>query len=128
MKTTLMCIAAASMAMVAAPALAQVEGTWHVAGKVSAFAFTLNCDFKPDGARLAGVCVDASTSDPKIKGGRSHTITAGAIDGDKVSWTYPSSFLLSKFDVTFDGVRTGDRMSGQIHVPGHDGAFTATKQ
>ena len=117
----------AGLAVYVPASAAEVAGAWRVAGKVSSFAFTLNCDFKPDGARLGGVCTDASTSDPTIKGGKSHVLTAGSVEGDKVSFTYQSSFLLSKFDVTFNGVQTGDRMSGTITVQGHDGAFTATR-
>jgi hypothetical protein len=45
-----------------------------------------------------------------------------------VGWTYGSSFLLSKFDVSFEGTEHGDRMTGMIHVRGHDGAFTATRR
>jgi hypothetical protein len=98
-----------------------------VSGKLASFAFTLNCEFKPDGARLGGVCVDASTNDPKVASGKSHPLTAGSVDGDKVSWTYQSSFLLTKFDVTFKGVQTGDRISGTLTAQGHDGAFTASR-
>ena len=109
-------------------AAAEPSGAWRVAGKVSAFAFTLNCDFMRSGARLDGVCIDASTSNPKIKGGRAHRLTSGSVDGDRVSWTYQSSVLLSKFDVTFDGVQAGDHMSGAITAAGHPGAFTATRR
>ncbi len=111
----------------ASPARAQVAGSWHVAGKVAAFGFTLNCQFEPSGAKLGGVCVDASTSDPKIKGGRAHPLTAGSVKGDAVSWTYQSSFLLTKFDVTFTGTQTGDRMSGTLDAGGRTGAITATR-
>ncbi len=117
------------LAALASPAsAADVAGSWHVAGKISTFAFTLNCQFKPDGARLGGICVDASTSDPKVNTGKSHPLTAGSVNGDKVSFTYQSNFLFSRFDVTFNGVQTGDRMSGEINVQGRAGAFTATKQ
>jgi len=128
MKFALFSLAAVSIAAVASPAAADVGGSWHVVGKVSSFAFTLNCDFKPDGARLGGVCLDASTNDPKVSAGKSHTITAGHIDGTRVGWTYQSSFLLTKFDVTYDGVQSGGQMSGTIRVQGHEGAFTATRQ
>jgi len=111
----------------ASPASAQVAGSWHVAGKVAAFGFTLDCQFEPSGAKLGGVCVDASTSDPKIKGGRAHPLTAGSVKGDAVSWTYQSSFLLTKFDVTFTGTLAGDRMSGTIDAGGRKGDFTATR-
>jgi len=128
MKSALLSLMIASTVAAAAPASAEVSGPWHVIGKVSAFAFTLNCDFKPDGERLGGVCVDASTNDPKINAGRSHVLTAGSVKGDAVTWTYSSSFLFSKFDVTFKGVQAGDKMSGSITAQGHDGTFTAEKE
>jgi hypothetical protein len=128
MKSALYGLALAALGVTGSSWAVEPAQSWRVAGKVASFTFTLTCDFRPDGTRLGGVCVDAATNDPKIKGGRSHTITRGRIDGDTVSWTYPSSFLLSKFDVTFDGTRRGEGMSGVIHVQGHDGAFTATRQ
>jgi hypothetical protein len=128
MTSALYLLALAALGAAGYSSAAEPPQSWHVAGKVESFSFTLNCDLRPAGMVLGGVCVDAATSDPTIKGGRSHTITRGRIDGDTVSWTYPSSFLLSQFDVTFNGTRRGKRMIGVIHVQGHDGAFTATRQ
>jgi hypothetical protein len=128
MKFALLPLVIASTVAAAATASAEVSGPWHVTGKVSAFAFTLNCDFKPDGERLGGVCVDASTNDPKVNAGKSHVLTAGSVKGDAVTWTYQSSFLFSKFDVIFKGVQAGDKITGAITTQGHDGTFTATKQ
>jgi len=119
--------ATAMLASAALPALAEPSGDWHVAGKVSSFAFTLNCRFKADGPRLTGECQDASTNDPKLATGKVHPLTSGAVQGDHVTWTYQSSFLFTKFDVTYDGVQTGDRMHGTITTPRGTGAFTATR-
>jgi hypothetical protein len=116
-----------SFSALASPGLADVSGVWRVSGKVSSFAFTLNCTFKPEGSKLGGVCVDASTNDPKVNSGKAHPLTAGVVNGDAVSWTYRSSFLFSKFDVTYDGKLDGDRMSGTIDAQGRKGAFTATR-
>jgi hypothetical protein len=127
MKSTLISFAVLASTLIASSANADVSGPWRVSGKLASFAFTLNCDFKPDGAALGGVCVDASTNDPKVASGKSHPLTAGNVDGDKVSWTYQSSFLLTKFNVTFKGVQSGDRMSGTMTAQGHDGAFTASR-
>jgi hypothetical protein len=102
-------------------------GRWLVSGKVGAFAFTLNCTFDQAGESLGGVCVDASTSDPKVKGGRAHALTRGHIEGDHVRWSYQSSFLFKRFDVDYAGVRQGDQMSGEITVQGNKGAFTARR-
>jgi hypothetical protein len=124
MKLALLVVAIAALAV---PASAEVAGPWRVTGKVSGFAFTLNCDFKTSGDRLGGVCVDASTSDARVKAGKSHILTAGSVHGDAVSWTYRSSFLLSKFDVTYKGTLAGARMTGSIDAQGHVGAFTAVK-
>ena len=121
-------ISIAIAALIAAStAHAQVAGRWRVTGKVSGFAFTLDCDLKPAGDRLGGVCVDASTSDARVKAGRSHVITSGSLRGDVVSWTYRSSFLLSKFDVTYKGALAGNRMTGTIDAQGHAGTFAAVR-
>jgi hypothetical protein len=114
---------------VAAEPASPIAGDWHVAGKVASFGFTLNCHFKAlGGGSLGGACQDASTNDPKVSTGKTHPLTVGMTSGDHVTWTYGSSFLLSKFDVTYDGVQTGDQMSGTIRVQGRKGAFTATRQ
>jgi hypothetical protein len=126
-------LAAVLLAAVACPVAADtaspVAGDWRVVGKVASFGFTLNCRFKAlGGGSLGGTCQDVSTSDPKVGAGKVHTLSAGAVSGDHVAWTYGSSFLLSKFDVSYDGVRTGDRMTGAISVQGRKGAFTATRR
>lgn len=129
MKFAALSIAALSIGAIGFPgAAAEIAGAWHVTGKVSSFAFTLNCEFKPDGPSLGGVCVDASTNDAKVKTGQSHPLTAGHVKADQISWTYQSHFLLSKFDVTYNGTLNGDRMSGSIDAQGKTGTFTATKQ
>jgi hypothetical protein len=119
--------AAAALAGSSVPAAAEPAGDWHVSGKVSSFAFTLNCKFKIDGAQLGGECQDGSTNNPKVAAGRIHPLITGSIQGDHVTWTYQSSFLLTKFNVTYDGVVTGDRMHGTITTQGRTGAFTATR-
>ena len=112
----------------ASAASADVAGSWHVEGRVATHAFTLNCDFKPDGGRLGGVCVEApGNSDPATKAGKAHPLTAGSVNGADVSWTYPASFLLAKFDIVFAGRMDGDHMTGSINVKGHQGTFTAVR-
>jgi hypothetical protein len=125
MKSTVLAISAL---LAASSATAQVAGDWRVAGKVSGFAFTLNCDLKNLGDRLGGVCVDVSTSDARVKAGKAHALTAGAVHGDAVTWTYRSSFLFTKFDVTYKGTLAGNRMIGSIDAQGHTGTFTAARQ
>ena len=130
MKLASIALAALSLAAIAIPgasSAAEVAGAWHVSGKVSSFAFTLNCRFTPEGSKLGGECTDASTNDPKVNAGKSHVITSGSVEGDKVRFTYQSSFLFTKFDVTYTGVVSGDRISGAVNAQGHEGAFTATK-
>jgi hypothetical protein len=119
--------AAVILACSASPALAEPSGDWHVTGKVSSFSFTLNCKFRSDGPRLIGACQDASTSDPKLATGKVHPLIAGSVQGDHVTWTYQSSFLFTKFNVTYDGVQTGNTMRGTIATQGRSGAFTATR-
>jgi hypothetical protein len=127
MRFLVLALSAAGLAALSTPAAAETAGDWRVAGQLATFAFTLDCRFKVDGSKLAGECQDASTNDPKLKLGKIHPLTAGVVIGDRVSWTYQSSFLFTTFDVTFDGVQVGDRMSGTITVRGHKGAFTATR-
>lgn len=121
--------AIAVMAAVAGAARAEdgAAGHWRVQGKVSGFAFTLNCQFDQSGAKLTGVCVDGATSDPKVKGGRGHPLVGGSAQGERVAFSYQSSFLLSRFQVDYLGVRRGDRMSGSINVQGKTGEFTAER-
>jgi hypothetical protein len=121
--------AAAMLAATATPPAAMAQGgaagDWAVSGKVASLAFTLDCRFTQAGTALTGACVDGSTSDPKVKGGRSHPLTSGQVDGDHIRWTYQSSFLLTRFTVTYSGVRHGDAITGDIDAQGHKGAFTA---
>lgn len=130
MKSSALAAAVLSLAAVAAPGVssaAEVAGAWRVSGKVASFGFTLNCRFTQDGSKLGGECTDASTSDPKVNAGKSHAITSGSVDGDRVRFTYQSSFLFTKFDVTYTGVLAGERINGTVNAQGHEGTFTATK-
>ena len=102
-------------------------GRWVVSGKVGPFAFTLNCRFEETGATLTGACIDGATSDARVKGGRRHDLTRGAVTGDHVSFSYQSSFMLSRFNVDYVGVMQGDHMSGTVVANGQSGAFTAAR-
>ena len=118
-------IAAASLAL-AAPSLARaaddpVSGAWVVYGKVGSFAFILDCAFERHGERLGGVCVDHGTD-------KRHPLTAGAVAGDRVSFTYQSNYLLTRFNVAFAGALKAGQMAGTFQVPGHVGTFTAARK
>ena len=102
-------------------------GRWVVSGKVGPFAFTLNCRFEAAGPALTGACVDGATSDARVKGGRRHDLTQGRVIGDKVSFSYQSSFMLSRFSVDYVGVMLGDRITGTLVANGQSGAFTAAR-
>ncbi len=128
MKRFVLAFALTLAAPLCAARAADLSGSWRLDGKVATFAFTLACVFKQDASRLGGACTDASTNDPKLTTGKSHPLTAGRVDGDHVSFTYQSHFLLSTFDVTYAGVQTGDRLQGEVRVPGRRGAFTAVRQ
>lgn len=104
------------------------SGRWLVSGKVAGFAFTLNCRFEQSGQSLAGACVDGATSDPKIKGGRRHPLIRGRVEGDKVTWTYVSSFLFTHFNVDYAGVLSGGAMTGDVTAQDKTGAFSAHRQ
>jgi hypothetical protein len=114
--------------MLASPAAAQATGAWRVSGAISGTAFALDCRFEPQGADFGGVCVEAATGDPKVHAGKSHTLTKGAVAGRQVSWTYPASFLMARFDVNFTGTLDGDHMAGTVTASGRKGEFTAVRK
>lgn len=123
-------IAAALLA--ATPAMAadaSVAGPWRVSGAVSGFKFELRCVFQQAGERLTGTCTDLATNNAKAPPKSApHPMTRGSVAGGKVSWTYQSSFLLNKFDVTYSGALNGNTMSGAIQAGGRPGAFTARRE
>lgn len=101
------------------------DGRWRVSGAVGGFHFELVCRLESGAGRIGGACVDGATSDASLPSGRSHPITAGSSAGDRVRWRYASRFLLTAFDVEFDGVRSGADMTGEVRAGGRTGAFTA---
>jgi hypothetical protein len=50
------------------------------------------------------------------------------VSGDRVSFTYGSNFMVTKFDVVYAGALQGGTIKGTVLVPGHNGAFTATRR
>lgn len=104
-----------------------LAGRWDVSGRIASFAFRVACDFQQAGEVLSGVCIDQSTSDARVKSGRRHILSQGKVDGDQVSWSYPSSFLFSHFSADYAGVRRGDHITGQITAQGRTGPFTADR-
>lgn len=112
----------------AAPATADdTSGRWAVLGRVDGRGFTLDCKFVQAAQTLTGACVDGPTGDKKIKGGRNHPLTKGAVSADKVAWTYQSSYGILPFAVDYNGVRQGDHMSGELKALGKVGTFTANR-
>jgi hypothetical protein len=73
-----------------------------------------------------GACVDGPTGNAKVKGGRSHTLTKGSVNGSRVSFTYKTSYGIIPLTADYVGVRQGDHMSGQITSPAA-GTFTASR-
>jgi hypothetical protein len=119
-------IAAAFAALLtAAPVVAPaqtdpVAGTWKIKGKVQSFGFTLTCRFTRSGEALSGTCYDGGTNKP-------HALTAGKVSGDKVSWTYESSFMTQKFNANYSGVVKGGTISGTVEADGRKGAFSGSR-
>lgn len=129
MKPALLVLALFAAATPALAADASVAGPWRVAGAVSGFRFELRCVFQQSGERLTGACTDLSTSNPKAPPKSTpHPLTAGSAAGGKVSWTYQSSFMARKFDVTYSGSVAGNAMSGTIQAGGGSGRFTARRE
>jgi hypothetical protein len=114
------------LAGAATAAADDASGHWAVAGRAGGHDFTLKCTFAQAGEALSGACVDGPTGDAKVKGGRSHALTKGSVVGNKVSFTYHSSYGIIPLTVDYTGVRQDDRMSGQITSPAA-GTFTADR-
>ena len=126
-------LAILALALLAAPpALAAdgpAAGAWRVSGEVSGFKFELRCVFQQAGERLTGACTDLSTSNPKAPPKAvPHSLTRGSAAGGKVSWTYQSSFLINRFDVTYSGALAGNTMTGIIQAGGRSGSFAARRE
>jgi hypothetical protein len=121
MRSTLLGLAA--VLTLAAPALGAddpVSGSWAVKAKVERFAFTLTCDLVRRGSAIGGTCYDGGTR-------KAHQLTRGEIDGDKVSWSYQSSFLGKPFSANYEATLSGNRMAGVVMANGYKGPFTATR-
>lgn len=102
-------------------------GHWAIEGKVGDKTFTLDCRFSQAGQAVSGACVDGDTHDSRVKGGRSHTLTKGSVEGDRIAFTYKSSFLFTRFDAVYTGVLQGDRMTGGLAALGAKGTFTGQR-
>lgn len=118
----------AALALATPAAAAEVAGPWRVTGDVAGRAFAVDCRFEPHGGAFGGVCVDAATGEAKAQAGKPHPLTKGAVTGSQVRWTYQASFLLAKFDVSYDGVLEGDRITGTLVAGGRKGSFTAVRK
>jgi hypothetical protein len=118
----------AFLALAASAAADDLSGRWAILGHVAGRDFTLDCRFAQAAQRLSGGCIDGPTGDAHVKGGRNHPLKKGEVAGNKVSWTYQSSYGIIPFDVDYDGVRQGDHMSGQLKALGKDGTFTADRR
>ncbi len=96
------------------------SGAWRLSAKVASVPFHLICQFEQMGDKLGGQCVDS-------EGRRNMPLTAGSVEGDRVTFSHGGRFLLNKFDVNYAGVRDGDRITGRIDVFGHSGDFVAVR-
>jgi hypothetical protein len=101
-------------------------GLWHVSGSISGHDFTLDCRFTPTGTGFSGNCTETAAGD-KGHPGKVHALTSGKIAADRLTWGYPVSAMLMKFDMTFEGKVEGGRMTGVTHAAGRTGSFTATR-
>jgi hypothetical protein len=104
----------------ASPAAAQLVGAWHVTGQIAGNAFTVDCQFTPDAAGFGGVCVDAAN-------GKWHVLSRGSVSGSQVQWSYPASYMMMGFSVTYTGTLSGGSMTGTVTAAGRKGNFTAAR-
>lgn len=97
-----------------------VAGVWKMKGKVQSFGFTLTCKFTRSGDSLSGTCYDGGSN-------KAHPLTSGTVSGDRVVWSYQSSFMGTPFNVTYTGLVKGAAMSGAVDAAGRKGVFSATR-
>ena len=105
-----------------------VSGEWLLSANVSNNAYNLMCRFKQNGSRLGGSCAEAKIDGTITDKEHSLSLTAGRVEGDHVFFTHRAQYLLARFDVNYDGVLEGDRITGKIAVFGHHGVFTAIRE
>ena len=96
-----------------------LSGLWRVSGRVATFDFSVTCRLERHGDQLGGSCLEGN--------GKVHPLTAGSVEGDKITWMHKDKFLLRTFNVVYSGVLRGDAMRGELNAAGHSGAFTAAK-
>lgn len=116
----------ASTLLISSPAMAEVNGKWHVTGRMGDKPFAVDCQFIERDARLSGVCTDVSTGD-KGKAGKSHVLSQGGVTGDDIRWTYATKVMIISVDIEFSGKMTGAHMAGTVTAKGRQGTFTAEK-
>jgi hypothetical protein len=102
-------------------------GRWRVTGTISGHDFTLDCRFTPAGAGFGGSCTEMAAGGDMGHPGKVHALTSGTIAADRLTWAYPVSAMLMKFDMTFEGKLENGRMTGIAHAAGRTGSFTATR-
>lgn len=127
MKIQLASLALMGAVLGAAPASAEGVDLWRVSGKVAGVAFVMDCRFEPPAAQFGGACTEVSRSNGGGQAGAVHKLTRGAVTGNQISWTYQTSFLISRFDVTFTGLLDGGHMAGAVDAAGRKGDFTGVK-
>jgi hypothetical protein len=111
-------LSALALALAAAPAQAQIAGTWRVNGAIAGRTFVLDCRFQEKG----GACTDASP------GGKTHPLTSLAVNGGQAHWTFVTRVMLMAITLAFDGRVDGNRMSGAMSAAGRHGTFTAVRR
>ncbi|MDE2405225.1 MAG: hypothetical protein KGM17_11225 [Sphingomonadales bacterium] len=114
--------AALPITLLAAPAHAEaLAGPWRVTGAILGHAFALDCRFSGSG----GTCTETGTAEGKA--GKVHALTSASQSGNRVTWSYPASAFLMKFDMTFTGTLAGDAITGTATAAGRKGTFTARR-
>lgn len=106
----------AGLLLTSAPASAQTAGLWRVDGSVAGRTFKLDCQ-----VQTGGSCVDNES-------GKRYPLTAAAMAGDQVSWSFKTKVAFIGVTLVFTGRPAGSRMSGTMRVAGRTGAFTAVRR
>ncbi len=124
MKFCLSSLVLLPMLLTAAPAAAQIAGSWHVNGTIDNRVFALDCQFDPNDTGFGGVCIESSGK----HAGKRHILTKGSIGGNQIGWTYQTSYMLMNFNLNFAGTMQGGSITGTASASGQSGPFTATRK
>ncbi len=107
-----------SLSLAQTDAAASVAGTWKVHLSVAGNDSDAECTFAQKDTEITGTCVTDTNTEP----------VTGKVDGQKITWSYPSEYEGTKLTISYAGKLNADKITGEANVDpyGVSGDFTAT--